>query len=307
MVKVKKAIVTGANGFVGRWLVKALSDNGVYVYAVVRNKKKDTSFLENMDNVSIIYCDLAEIKELSQILTDRKIDCFYHLAWTGSAGTLRADYAVQLQNAEFCCDAASAAKELGCRKFLCAGTITENISDEILDLKNISQNMMYGICKKTAHLLLEVFCRKIDIPLVWMQFSNIYGPGDVSGNLISYALGELSRGNRPLFSKGLQPYNFIYVEDLSYAAYMLGQKDVLPGNYFLGNGDNRLLYQYLSEIPEILGEGYEVGIGERPEDGITYDEEWFDIAKLKEQTGFEAGYSFKEGIEKTFAWMKECL
>lgn len=303
----KKAVVTGANGFVGRWLVKVLSDNDTYVYAVVRNGKRDISFLEGMDNVSIIYCDLAEIKVLPQLITDRNIDCFYHIAWAGSAGILRADYTVQLQNAKFCCDAALAAKEIGCQKFLCAGTITENIADEILQLKNVSQNMIYGICKKTAHLLLEVFCKKIGMPLIWMQFSNIYGPGDVSGNLISYALSELAIGNRPLFSKGLQPYNFIYVEDLAYAAYLLGQKDVLTGNYFLGNGDNRLLCQYLSEIPEILGKEYEVGIGERPEDGITYDEEWFSIFRLSQQTGFKAKYNFREGIESTFAWVKNCL
>lgn len=301
----EKAVVTGANGFAGGWLVRELVRNGVYVYAVVRNKESDISCLEGLDNVSVIYCDLAEVLTLPQRITARDIDCFYHLAWEGSAGALRADYSVQLLNARYSCDAALAAKEIGCRKILCAGTVTENISDEILGLEHISQNMTYGICKKAAHLLLEVFCKKLGIRLVWMQFSNIYGPGDVSGNLISYALGELAKGKVPAFSKGTQPYNFIYVEDIANAAYLLGEKDVLPGTYFLGSGDNRLLWQYLSEIPEILGPGYRVGIGERAEDGISYKEEWFCISKLTGQTGFQARHSFREGIETTFSWMKE--
>lgn len=301
----KKAIVTGANGFIGTWLVKELVRNNVKIYAVIKNADENISEIEHLDNVNIIYCDLENINMLPDKISDRDIDCFYHLAWSGSAGPLRADYSVQLKNAEYSCDSAQAAKKIGCKKFLCAGTITENIADEILTLQNISQNMMYGICKKTTHLLLEVLCKKIDLQLIWMQFSNIYGPGDRSGNLISYTLTHLLKGDRPEFSKGSQPYDFIYIEDLVRAAVLLGQKDVLSGNYFLGSGDCRLLREHLLRISDILGKNYQLGIGERPEDGLTYFKEWFDISRLKDQTGFSPKYTFEDGIRITFDSMSD--
>lgn len=300
----KKAIVTGANGFVGTWLVRKLAEHGVVVYAVVKDENEDISGIGSISGLNIVYCDLSNIKKLGDLITDSEIDVFYHLAWTGAGGPLRADHAVQLDNARYSCDAAYAAKQLGCKKFLAAGTITENIVDNTLEMRSPSQNMMYGICKKTTRLLLNVYCRMIDLPFVWMQFSNIYGPGNFSGNLISYTMTELINGRRPSFSKGTQPYDFIYIKDLVNAVYLLGVKELKEKSYFIGSGKSRLLYEYLSAIPEILGNGYEVGIGERPEDGIEYKDEWFDITALQRDTGFCPVYDFKDGITETFEWIK---
>ena len=300
----KKAIVTGANGFVGTWLTKELVAHGTEVYAIIKDKNENISDIACFDSVKIIYCELSDIKNLCEVIKDDEIDCFYHLAWAGSGGAMRADYNIQLNNTKWSCDAAYAAKQIGCKKFLAAGTVTENIVDSTLEMKNVSQNMMYGICKKATHLLLNTYCTMIDLPFVWLQFSNIYGPGNFSGNLISYTLTELVNGRRPSFSKGTQPYDFVYVKDLVKAAYLLGEKDVKGKTYFLGSGNSRLLREYLSDIPNILGNGYSVGIGERPEDGIEYKSEWFDISALSNDTGYKADYSFEEGISETFRWIQ---
>lgn len=300
----KRAVVTGANGFVGTWLIKELASHGVEVYAVIKDENENISAVKDIDGVKIVYCELDSIKELADKISERGFDCFYHLAWAGSGGPLRADHTVQLNNAEYSCNAAFAAKELGCGRFLCAGTVTENIVDSTLEAETVSQNMMYGISKKTAHLMLNVYCSMIGMPFVWMQFSNIYGPYNLSGNLISYTMNELIAGRRPSFSKGTQPYDFIYVKDLVRAAYMLGFSELKRKAYFIGSGRSRRLCEYLSSIPSILGEGYEVGIGERPEDGVIYHEEWFDTSRLCEDTGFKAEYSFEQGIRETFEWIK---
>lgn len=301
----KKAVVTGANGFVGAWLVKELTEQNVAVYAVIKDTDEDISSLDTLNNVKILYCNLENIKNLPKSITDKDIDCFYHLAWVGSGGALRADYNIQLSNARYCCDAAYAAKQIGCKKFLCAGTVSENIVDEISQLDTVSQNMMYAICKQTAHRLLSVYCRMLDIKLVWMQFANIYGPGDRTNNLINYTLTEILNNRKPTFSKCRQPYDFVFVKDLVYAAYLLGICDVPSDRYFVGSGSSRMLCEFLSEIPVILGNNCQVGLGERPEDGIIYSKEWFDISKLQKSTGFIPQHSFEDGIRSTFRWMEE--
>lgn len=298
------AIVTGANGFVGRWLVNELVENNVKVIAVIKDENEDVSMFSGRRNVEIVYCELCSIKKLTEKIKSQGFDAFYHLAWVGSGGALRADYNVQLENAKYSCDAAMAAKELGCKKFLAAGTITEEIVDSTLTANAVSQNMMYGISKKTVHLMLNALCLSIGLDFVWMQFSNIYGPNNLSGNLISYTMTELINGRRPAFSKGEQPYDFIYIKDLVHAAYLLGFVPTKHRDYFLGSGNSRKLCEYLSQIPEILGETFEVGIGERPEDGVVYKPEWFDNTLLAKDTGFIAKYSFEEGIKETFRWIK---
>ena len=114
----KKVIVTGANGFVGSAVCKELSKNGIKITAVVRNKQSNIERIKNIRNLKIIYCDMASYKDLASVVKERDYDCFYHFAWNGSAGALRGDYNVQLDNVRFSCDSVEAAKILGCKRYL---------------------------------------------------------------------------------------------------------------------------------------------------------------------------------------------
>lgn len=302
----KNAIVTGANGFVGTWLVKKLCSQNVQVTAIIKDTNENIDDIKQLPGLKIVYCELSEIANLVDRIDERGFDCFYHLAWVGSAGPLRANYETQLLNSKYSCDAAKAAKELECKKFLCAGTITERIIDNVVEDSSIgvSQNMIYGAAKKNTRILLNIFCRSIGMPFVWMQFSNIYGPLNKSGNLISYALGELKKGNIPEFSQGNQPYDFVYISDIVNAIYLLGEKKVNHDFYFLGSGAPRLLKDYLVQIPTAMGEGAEIALGKRPDGGIVYNMEWFSIDELKKDTGFNNQYSFEEGLAETVKWIK---
>lgn len=299
----QKVVVTGANGFVGSWLVKELVQNNFYVYAIIKDSYEDISVLEGIENIEIKYCELSKIKNLADIIGENDIESFFHLAWVGSGGPLRADYNVQLSNVLYSCDAATAAKKMNTKRFLCAGTVTENIVDNTLLRENVSQNMMYGIAKKTTHLMLNAYCKTIGLDFVWMQFSNVYGPNNMSGNLLSYAFSEISAGKIPEFSKGSQPYDFIYVKDLVRAIRLLATKNLKNQTYFIGSGDKCKLHQYLEKIPTII-EGSQVALGRRPEDGVIYLEEWFDISNLKEDTGFETQFKFEDGVIETYDWYK---
>ncbi len=55
---------------------------------------------------------------------------------------------------------------------------------------------MYGVAKHACRIILEDYCKNIAQQFVWMQFSNIYGVGNKTGNLVSYTLGELMAGKK---------------------------------------------------------------------------------------------------------------
>ena len=300
----RSAIVTGANGFVGSWLVKELVDNDVKVYAVVRNNSSNIKLIKSYKNVKIIYCDLKNILSLTEKIKERDFDVFYHLAWSGSSGKDRSNYEMQLLNSKYTCDAAIVAKKLNCKKFLCSGTITEKIAADILNIDVKAENIIYGLEKHNTHCLLDILCKKINLPYVWMQFSNIYGPYNYSGNIISYTLNELIQCKTPTFSKGDQYYDFVYIKDLVRAVYLLGEKNTSNNCYFIGSDSPRKLRDYLIKIKEIFGEGREIKLGARSEDGLKYYEEWIDISELNKDTGFESKYTFEEGIKETINWIK---
>lgn len=295
----KKVIVTGANGFIGSWLCKELTEKGIRVFAIVRNENSNIEKIDKNDNIKIIYCELDKISELKNKILDRDIDVFYHLAWSGSGGKDRSNYNTQLLNVKYACDCANIAKELKCEKFLCAGTITEKIAENALSINKKSENLIYGLAKHTTHYMIDIICKKIDLDYVWMQFANIYGPYDKTDNIINYTLKSFNEGTVPEFSDGNQMCDFIYIKDLVKAIYLLGEKNTHSNFYFLGSGYPRMLKEYLIAIRDAYNGKCEIGLGKRPDYNIDYKKEWFDISKLQQDTGYKSYFTFEEGINET--------
>ena len=79
-VKMNKAVVTGANGFVGSHVCKELADSNTKVYAVIKDENENIDSIKDLQGISIVYCDLDNIESLSEKITDNDIDVFYHFA-----------------------------------------------------------------------------------------------------------------------------------------------------------------------------------------------------------------------------------
>lgn len=303
----KKAIVTGANGFVGYWLLCELQKNGVHVTAVIKDENENISMFSEFNDVDVVYCNLNELNTLVDKVAAKDYDVMYHLAWVAAGGAGRADYNIQLNNVKYACDAVHVAKDLGCSKILFAGTITEKIAENILNLSSKAVNNIYGICKHMSHCLVDVESQKVGIDYVWMQFSNLYGPYSINGNIVGYTIKELLQGNDASFGPAQQSYDLLYIENLVYAAYLLGEKQTKEHCYYLGSGDVRILVDYLKEIGVVCGMEEKIKIGARPDDGTRYDANWFDITPLREDTGYEPRVSFQDGLRETINWMKATL
>lgn len=295
----KKVIITGANGFIGSSLIKKMVANNVVVVAVditfAGNRLPSSGLISKIE--SGVDVDLAEK------IPNGEYDAFYHLAWRGVNGTEKADPTVQLANIQMAIDCANICKKLGVRKYLCAGTVAENATFSLSNLEQTSGGMMYGVAKHACRLIVEDYCKNIGQKFVWMQFSNIYGVGNKTGNLVSYTLGELMAGKEATFGPALQPYDFIYVEDLIEAVYRLGSFDTKKAFYYIGSGSPRLLKDYLLRIGELAGYADKIGIGIRPDDGIKYSMEMFCNKDLVEVIGEYVSTDFDNGINKTIKWM----
>lgn len=294
----KKVIITGANGFIGSSMIKKFVDKNIEVVALDISFANDHLPASNL--ITRIETDLSSAQEiLNKIPSVDDYDCFYHLAWRGVNGPEKADSQIQTKNIEMVMNCAKAAKELNCGKFLCAGTVAENAVFSLNNLENTSGGMMYGVAKYCAHLMLEDYCKNIGLKFVWMQFSNIYGPANKTGNLVSYTLDTLARNEEATFGPAAQMYDFIYVEDLIEAACRLGESDTKSNFYFIGSGKARMLKDYLLEIGEKLGKKDLIKIGARPDDGIKYSSDMFDTSNLSEDIGDYVSKDFSEGIQYT--------
>jgi len=290
-------IVTGANGFIGRQLIKRLIDMNINVVAI------DVSFeyaqFPKSKLLTTIENDISDLSVLLKHIPNLDYTLMYHLAWEGVNGVSKADPNIQAKNIEMTLNCAKLSKQLGVKKLLCAGTITERSEESIDTIKTTTSNVIYGIAKHCAHLMLETYCKSINQNFVWMQFSNIYGPTNTTGNLISYTIEKLKNGKEALFGPALQPYDFIYIDDLIEAIIRLGLNITNYDFYFIGSGSPRQLKDYLLEIGEVCEKVNLVRIAAKPDDGIKYKYEMFDTKRLTYDIGDFVITDFKEGIIRT--------
>jgi UDP-glucose 4-epimerase len=301
--ELKKAIVTGANGFLGSALIKELIKNGIEVIALCRkdhNRNIPTG-------VQIVPFDFEHSNDLPLLIKDRNIDTFYHFAWEGSSGAARADTKLQLNNVNWTVDCLKAAKEIGCTRFVCAGTIMEHETMEAAYKQENRPGLgyIYGSGKLAAHTMCMPVAANIGIDLMWAKITNAYGPGELSPRFINTTLRKILN-NEPLqFTSGIQNYDFVYIDDVARAFYLIGKNGKPFCHYLIGSSHAQQLKLFIMEIKKILAPSKDFILGDVPYTGVQMSLSDFDCSQTEKDIGFKAEINFAEGILKTMNWIKE--
>ena len=175
---------------------------------------------------------------------------------------------------------------------------------KIEEINNIIKPIGMSLKKSYYVKGIAKYVSKYGIPKSKDELLKLDGVGNKTGNLVSYTLGELMAGNEATFGPALQPYDFIYVDDLIEAVYRLGEKETDKAFYYIGSGSPRQLKEYLLRIGQLAGYADKVGIGIRPDDGIKYSMDMFCNDDLVDAVGEYVSTDFDNGINKTIEWLK---
>ena len=300
----KKAIVTGANGFVGHAVTECLAKQGVKVIALVHSVQKRT--FAGGEQVRCVPFEMKDISRLPEIIPDRDIDVFYHFAWAGGHGADRNDTAKQLQNVQWSVECLRAAHALGCRRFVGVGTIMEIETYYAANEQESRPGLgyIYGGAKLTAHAMCKSVAASLGIEFVWGMLINAFGVGEKSPRLINRAIRDILGGDAPLaFTEGYQNYDFVYIDDAARAFCLLGDKGVPYKSYMIGSGQAKPLREFLYALRQTLDPDREFQFGAVPYTGVDIPLECFSIDELKKDTGYEPNVSFEEGVRKAAAWI----
>ena len=306
----KKAIVTGATGFIGKFLVRELVKQNVEVIAVVRRGTKNLNTINALP-VKIVECNIADYHMLPDMIADRDIDVVFHIAWQGVSDLDARNEAIQMQNLQSTLDFIDAMHimKIGC--FIGCGSMHEAESLVEMNEDKVISNLgyMYKATKTAAHWIGKAKCGTYGIRFFW-PLINTYGEEERSARLVNTIIRKVLHGETPDLSAGNQYYDFVHVSDVARALILIAEKGVDGTNYTIGSGDAKPLKEFLKIVGQVAndlhgGEPVELGFGKITSNVISLPITTFDVTKLYKDTGFKPLIPFREGIERTARWIKE--
>lgn len=300
----KKVIITGATGMIGISLINELISKNIQVLAIVRENSNRIKNIPKNENIKIIECSLANLKNIN--IQENDFDVFYHFAWDGTFGDERNNQEKQDKNVEYTLDALKLAKRLGCKRFIGAGSQAEfgRVYGIINENTFSNPETEYGKAKLKAELESRKLAEDLKIKHIWPRIFSCYGPYDGTDTMIMMSIREMLNGNSPKYTLAEQNWDYIFSEDVATIFYLLGEKENIDEKYCIAYGETKKLSEYIENMRDIIDTSIKLKFGEIPYSQNQVMNLKADISKLEKDIGFRPKVRFEEGIRKTIDWYK---
>ncbi len=227
-MSVGHVLVTGASGFVGRHLVRALLDSGLRVRAVARHLEHARA-MPWFSEVEFIAADV-HAADLDVAGLTEGIDVLAHLAWPGLPAyqglfhfehNLFADYAF-----------IKAVVQAGVDQVLITGTCFEYglQEGELSEATEPKPANPYGLAKHSLRLFLEALCREQPFSLQWARLFYLHGEGQNPNSLMASLERAIDSGAAQFdMSAGEQLRDYLPVEQAAACLASIIQRPAFSG------------------------------------------------------------------------------
>ncbi len=164
---------------------------------------------------------------------------------------------------------------------------------------------LYAATKKSCELLAESYVNLYQIPTIGLRFFTVYGPfGRPDMAYFSFTKAIMEDQPIRVFNHGKQQRDFTYIDDI--VSGVLACADLTPQPthriYNLGNNHPVELMQFIRTIEQAVGKEAELIFEDAQPGDVTRT--YADISESKRDLGFDPHTSLEEGIARFVAWYK---
>lgn len=322
-----KVLVTGANGFLGSWVTRALVQEGHQVHALVR-KNSDLSELNGV-SCRFVHGDVTDIPSLLESF--KGMDAIFHLA--GVIAYKKSQRAMMDKvNVQGTANVVSVCREYKIPRLVYlssvvavgAGFTSQDVLNENSEYNIHELNLGYFETKHEAEKIVKAACDKGEINAVILNPSTIYGAGDAKKGSRKMQL-KVAQGKLKFYTSG--GVNVVAVEDVV-QGILSAWKNGRNGERYILAGENLLIKDLFALIAEAAGvnppsmqlpDGVLHAVGtvgdclekmglkgplsrENAYTATMYH--WFDSTKAQKELNFKPR-SAKEAIQNSVRWIKE--
>ena len=320
-----RVLVTGATGFTGGHLARALAQQGREVVALVRDQARVGSL--TTDGVSLAAGDIRDAAAVERAAQSAEV--IYHIAAIYRQAGLR-DEEYRAVNARAVATVIEAASRAGVRRVVhCStvgvhGDVERPPANEDAPLK---PGDIYQVTKLEGERAAREAGARTGVEVVIARPTGIYGPGD--RRLLKLFRGVARRRFLVLGSGGIF-YHLTYIDDLVEGFRLCGEVPAAAGRtYILAGGEVTTLNDLIRLVAEVAGVepptlhlpvwpfwvagaaceaicapfGIEPPLYRRRVDFYTKSRA-FDTTRARTELGFAPKVDLEEGIHRTAEWYR---
>lgn len=192
----------------------------------------------------------------------------------------------------------------------------EGTTDLFTETTSYAPSSPYSASKASSDHLVRAWQRTYGFPTIITNCSNNYGPYHFPEKLIPLViLNALDSKPLPIYGKGDQIRDWLYVEDHASALYKVVSEGVVGETYNIGGHNEKQNIEVVKTIcsildelqPQVNGESYEsliTFVKDRPGHDMRYA---IDASKIDKELNWTPKESFESGIRKTVKWYLDNL
>ncbi len=299
-----RILVTGATGFIGSQIVRALVAGGHEVRATARDGSSRDRLGDLEQRVEWRKADLFAGDAADWSALCAGIDLCIHAAWYAVPGK----YLEARENLDCVSGSLSLLTALaaaGVKRAIYVGTCFEYDFESgwLHESTPLKPTSLYASAKASTRLLAEPIARAGGVAFCWVRPFYQYGPFEDARRLVPHVIGTLLRGKPAEVTWGMQVRDFLHVADVGTAIAAAALSDE-TGIVNIGSGRPLTVRDIVSTIASILGCEELVRYGARPDNPTDPPFICADNRRLVAATGWAPAYDLRSGLEDTIAWWR---
>ncbi len=324
-----KILVTGGAGFIGsaviRHIIKNTNDSVVNVDKLTyAGNLESLADIENSDKYSFEQVDICNRTELDRVFEAHKPGAVMHLAAEshvdrsidGPAAFIETNIVGTYQLLEATRQYWLTLDEQAKSAFRFHHISTDEVygdlegtTDLFTETTSYEPSSPYSASKASSDHLVRAWLRTYGLPTVITNCSNNYGPYHFPEKLIPLViLNALESKSLPIYGKGDQIRDWLYVEDHARALYKVVTTGKVGETYNIGGHNEKQNIEVVETICEILNElvpqktSYKdqiTFVKDRPGHDMRYA---IDATKIEKELGWTPQETFETGLRKTVQW-----
>ena len=317
-------LVTGAEGFVGSWLVSRLLDEGAQVVALRRDVPAESRFATERlgERCEIVMADLVDHESLLRVLNEYEVRAIFHLGAQTIVGVanrsplstwetnIRGTYTLL----ETCRIASVVAQPV--ERIVVASSDKAYGSHDALPYSEtfpLQPQYPYDVSKACTDMIARSYAVTYDLPVAVTRLANVYGGGDFNfSRIVPDTARALLHGDRPVVrSDGTPERDYIYAEDAVEAylavAASLDDPSMYGRAWNAGAGHPHPVIEIVRRLIDVSGRDVEPDIrGDGTPHG-EIDRQFLDSTRIRDELGWSPRWELDDGLRATWAWYERHL